>query len=212
MSCRIDHITITSPTLAAGGDLVERALGVRPPAGGQHPRMGTHNLLLRLGDALFLEVIAVDPAAPAPRRPRWFALDTVPPDSEPRLACWVARTEDIHAELTRSTEALGTAQLLSRGTLEWLISIPDDGSLPMGGSAPALIQWHTPTHPAAGMPDLGCRLVAFELSHPDLARLQSLCDSLALSEPGVSITLKKAAAPGLKAFIATPRGLRSLGA
>jgi TusA-related sulfurtransferase len=36
--------------------------------------MGTHNCLMQLGEAMFLEIIATDPAA-SPQRRRWFALD-----------------------------------------------------------------------------------------------------------------------------------------
>lgn len=61
--CRLDHLTITAPTLESGAEFVRRSLGVDPQPGGEHPRMGTHNLLRRLGDSLFLEVIAPDPAA-----------------------------------------------------------------------------------------------------------------------------------------------------
>jgi len=50
----------------------EAALGVTIPFGGVHPLMGTHNHLLRLGAALFLEIIAPDPAAGPLPRPRWF--------------------------------------------------------------------------------------------------------------------------------------------
>jgi hypothetical protein len=76
-ACSIDHVTVTAPTLAGGAEFVRKALGVAPQAGGEHPRMGTHNLLLKLGDSMFLEVIAPNPNAPAPARPRWFALDTI---------------------------------------------------------------------------------------------------------------------------------------
>lgn len=48
--------------------------------------MGTHNLMLRLGDSSYLEIIAINPAAPAPGRPRWFALDRLAGDGSPRLA------------------------------------------------------------------------------------------------------------------------------
>ena len=54
--CEIDHLVVTAPTLESGADFVEQALGVAPGPGGQHPRMGTHNLLLRLGESTFLEV------------------------------------------------------------------------------------------------------------------------------------------------------------
>src|SRR5450830_698760 len=96
-ACHIDHITVTAPTLEAGAEFVRQALGIVPQAGGEHPRMGTHNLLLRLGDSAFLEVIAPNPVAPRPDRPRWFGLDHPAVLREPRLATWVARTDDLRA-------------------------------------------------------------------------------------------------------------------
>ncbi len=45
-------------------------LGIAPGPGGVHPFMGTHNRLLRLGPRLYLELIAIDPDAPAPAQPR----------------------------------------------------------------------------------------------------------------------------------------------
>ena len=59
--------------------------------------MGTHNSVLRLGEAMYLEIIAVNPVAPRPSRPRWFELDRLETDSAPRLTTWIARTHDIHA-------------------------------------------------------------------------------------------------------------------
>ncbi|WOB07879.1 VOC family protein [Piscinibacter gummiphilus] len=210
-ACRIDHITITAPTLAAGSDLVFESLGVRPQPGGEHPRMGTHNLLLRLGDALFLEVIAVNPAAPAPSRPRWFELDRISPETPPRLACWVARTDDILGSLQRCSAPMGPAETQTRGTLEWRITIPEDGHLPFGGAAPALIQWHAATHPARGLHDVGCSLVALELLHPDTPALSTLLDELQVVEPGVELSVREAAVPAIVAHIHTPHGIRRLG-
>jgi hypothetical protein len=209
--CRIDHITVLSPTLAAGDAFVRDCLGIDPQAGGKHPRMGTHNLLLPLGDACFLEVIAIDPEASAPARPRWFGLDRLPRDAPPFLGCWVARTDDIHASLAAAPESLGLAEPMSRNALEWLISIPEDGSLPLDGAAPALIQWHTDTHPARGMRDRGCRLVALELAHPEPARLQAVVDSLSFVDGDATLTVVAAARPGLVARVETPHGLRTIG-
>lgn len=210
-TCRIDHITVTAPTLEAGCELVFDCLGVRPQPGGVHPRMGTHNLLLRLGDALFLEVIAVNPQAPAPARPRWFELDSLSATSAPRLACWVVRTDDIEASLAASPQPLGVAEAMSRGALEWLISIPQDGHLPHGGAAPALIQWHSGPHPAESLPYTGCRLVALELLHPDPLALHAILDPLQVAEPGVAVSVRRAASPGLLAHIDTPHGRRWIG-
>jgi len=212
MVCRIDHITITSPSLEVGSELVYERLGVRPQRGGEHPRMGTHNQLLRLGDSIFLEVIAVNAAAPKPLRERWFELDVLAPEAEPRLACWVVRTEDIRKSVAEAPEALGVVEPMSRGTLEWLISIPEDGSLPLDGVAPTLIQWPASTHPAGGLQDQGCQLVALELLHPHPARVSELLRCLGVVESGVPVSVCEAGTPGLVAYIRTPLGLRTIGA
>ena len=136
----IDHIAITAPTLEAGAELVKNSLGVAPQKGGEHPRMGTHNLLLRLGDSVYLEVIACNPAADKPERPRWFALDEVNKNTKAKVKTWVVRTEDIYSTLDACSERIGNVEPMSRGELNWLITIPEDGSLPINGGAPALIQ------------------------------------------------------------------------
>jgi hypothetical protein len=174
--------------------------------------MGTHNMLLPLGEAVFLEVIAINPRAPAPSRPRWFALDEQPSIGKPFLSCWVARTEDIHTSLIAASEHLGLAEPMSRGALEWLISIPKDGSLPLGGAAPTLIQWGTAMHPAKGMQDGGCKLVKLELQHPEPPRLQALIGTLQFAESDVVLSIVEAPSSGLVAHIETPYGLRTIGA
>lgn len=212
MACRLDHITITSPSLNEGSELMYKSLGVRPQRGGEHPRMGTHNLLLRLGDTMFLEVIAINHAAAKPPHARWFGLDARPLEAPPRLACWVVRTEHIHELACAATKALGRPEPMSRGSLKWLISIPEDGSLPLGGAAPLLIKWHTGAHPATTMQNLGCSLVALELHHPEPLRVSSLPEHLGFSERAVDVTAKQSDMPGLVAHIRTPEGLKTLGA
>lgn len=210
---QIDHITVTAPSLAAGAVFVQEVLGVAPQAGGGHPRMGTHNLLLRLGDALFLEVIAIDPQALAPGRPRWFGLDDLVPDALPALSTWVLRTPDIRASAAAATEPLGEIEPMSRGALDWLITIPADGAVPLDGVAPALIEWPAGVHPAAGLEEKGLQLVQLEIFHPAPARVERLLASLEVEgafavralPPGCS-----GAAPYLRAHIQTPQGLRKL--
>lgn len=206
----LDHITVTAPSLEAGSAFVSAALGVSPQLGGEHPRMATHNLLLRLGSAMFLEVISPNPAAAAPSRPRWFALDKLGPDSPPCLSAWVVRTPDIRSAVIAASEPLGTVEPMSRGLLNWLITIPEDGSLPLDGAAPALIEWQTESHPAARLEDKGLSLARLEIAHPNPERISRLLSSLEL-DALVSVT---APSPGdaarLIAHITTPQGLRVL--
>ena len=202
----LDHLTVTAPTLEAGVALVERALGVTPGPGGQHPRMGTHNRLLRLGPTMFLEVIAPDPSAAAQDRPRWFAFDTLAFDAVPTLATWVVRVDDIDARAAASSEPLGPVEPMHRGALDWRITIPADGALVLDGVAPALIAWHAETHPAERMFDAGLTLRRLDLFHPEPARIVRLLDGLALDAP-VSVL---PGAARLVAHIDTPLGMRTL--
>ncbi|MEO6921081.1 MAG: VOC family protein [Collimonas sp.] len=174
LSTRIDHLVVTAASLELGVEYVHRMLGVTLETGGEHPRMGTHNCLLRLGDALFLEVIAINPDAPHPGRSRWFPLDALNPDSQPRLATWVVRTNDIHAAVAVSPIPLGAIEPMTRGQLNWLITIPEDGGLPMDGVAPVFIEWQAQPHPAAKLQNLGCSLVRLEARHAEAEKLSGL--------------------------------------
>ncbi|MYM87555.1 VOC family protein [Rugamonas sp. FT82W] len=204
---RIDHITVTAPTLAAGAAFVFKALGAAPQPGGEHPRMGTHNLLLRLGDALFLEIIAPNPDAPPPGRPRWFALDHLALDSPPSLGTWVARTADIRATAAASSEDLGAVEPMSRGQRNWLITIPADGSIALDGVAPALIEWDDHPHPAAGLQDHGLSLASLEIFHPDPQRAAALMASIGLKD---AVACRHGDRPRLVAHINTPQGIKEL--
>jgi hypothetical protein len=208
--CYIDHITITAPSLEAGSKLVQQTLGVALQTGGEHPRMGTHNLLLRLGDALFLEVISPNPDAPPPGRPRWFGLDDLRPDSMPALSTWVARTADIRSSVSTSSESLGSIEPMSRGMLNWLITIPADGTIPLNGVAPALIEWHTEIHPATRLQDHGLSLAGLEIFHPEPERISRLLASMEMDGPLSVLPLSGGEAPYLVAHINTPQGMRKL--
>lgn len=205
--CFIDHITVTAPTLEAGAELVSQVLGMRPQKGGEHPQMGTHNLLLRLGNSVYLEVIASDPAAESPKRPRWFALDEMKRDTPPRLKTWVVRTEDICSTLKSCSEPLGEIEPMSRGETHWLITIPKDGSLPVEEGAPALIQWQVKLHPATQLKDYGLSLSKLQIFHPEPERLSNFLSSINLEGPVEVLNGNKTK---IVAHINTPQGVREL--
>lgn len=209
MLSHIDHIVIVAPTLEVGARYVNERLGVTMQAGGRHPRMATHNLLLQLGPSTYLEVIAPEPASPAPTRPRWFAIDSLAATAPARLTTWVARTEDIQsARLAYGTEC-GEIEPMHRGTLNWQITIPEDGSLPLDGTAPSLIEW-ADSSPAVGLDDQGCALVSLELSHPQPARLWAILAAIGLNGPVIVNRTPPGERPSLSARILTPGGLRTL--
>lgn len=210
--CFIDHIAVTSPSLEAGAQFIRQRLGVEPQPGGEHTQMGTHNLLLRLGDSLYLEVISPNPEAPAPGRPRWFGLDNLRPESFPALSTWVVRTTDIRKTAAACSESLGAIEPMSRGALDWLITIPADGRIPLDGIAPALIEWHTDVHPASKLKDAGLGLLKLELFHPEPERINRLISSIELSGPVFVSAIPARAAPHLIAHIKTPKGIIELSA
>ncbi|MEE9326772.1 MAG: VOC family protein [Cocleimonas sp.] len=203
----IDHITITAPTLELGARLVEKSLGISPQLGGEHPKMGTHNLFLRLGDSMFLEIIACNPDAQKPNRPRWFDLDRIKKDTPAQLRAWVVTTDNIHSSLDKSSEPVGEVEAMSRAHNNWLITIPKDGRLPMNGAAPALIQWQVKEHPAQKLTDFGLSLSKLQVCHPDPERLLRLFSSIELQD---DIEVIKANETKLTASINTPKGIRKL--
>jgi len=123
--------------------------------------MGTHNLLLQLSSPNFpqayLEIIAIDPAAPAPGRPRWFGMDERQP-GQPRLVQVVVRSRmlDMHRfGLIHKGIDPGAPVELSRGDLHWQMLLRADGQMP--GGLPMIIQWGV-HHPADRLPASGCTL------------------------------------------------------
>lgn len=196
---QLDHLAITCADLSEGAAWAESRLGVPLEPGGRHARFGTHNRLLSLGDRLYLEVIAPDPAALPPDRPRWFGLDHV---DTPRLGNWIARVPDLAAALATAPPEAGEALDLSRGNLAWSVAVPPDGSLPWGAAFPTLIRWRAGGHPADRLPDRGVRLLALAIGHPRAQALRAHLQDLA--DPRV--TVARTRAPSLRARLATPRG------
>lgn len=207
---QIDHLVITAPSLATGVEYVRSVFGVSPQVGGAHPRMGTHNCLLRVGKALYLEVISIDPNAPKPDRSRWFNLDQEHLHFTPHLTTWVARTNDISAASVGASVPIGDIESMSRGQFEWQITIPSDGSLLFDGVAPSLIQWDTQIHPASLLDDLGCTLLKLEGYHPQAAEISELLQSIGLQDESLFWSILPSARPSLKAQIQTPFGVRSI--
>src|SRR5471030_123247 len=209
---QLDHITITAPSLEIGLEYVRQTLGVDPQVAGEHPRMGTHNYFLKLGEKLFLEIISINPSAPRPDRPRWFQLDAPDRERPVRLATWVVRTDDIYATAAASPIALGEVEPGSRGQVNWLMTIARDGNLPLQGIAPTLIQWPAGVHPTSTLRESGCALVRLEGFHPEAQMVTRILQSIGLEGNFRISPLPQNDRPYLVAHIQTPGGLRQLSA
>ena len=208
--CELDHLVIAASSLETGVSYVEEMLGVRVPEGGKHPLMGTHNCLMQIGGGAFLELIAIDPDAPVPSRPRWFNLDDVRVQARiaerPRLHTWVVRTDNISDAVNASPVSPGQIEEGRRGDRVWNITIPADGSMPEDGLFPTLIEWPDFSGPASGMADQGCLLEALKVFHRDPERLTA-----ALTEFGAEQLVEIGQSyennpPGLVAVIESPKG------
>ncbi len=210
MSLALDHLVVAARTLEEGAAWLEARLGVSPVAGGKHGAMGTHNCLLSLGPEAYLEIIAIDPEAPSPARPRWFALDE--PAMRARLAKapgllhWVVRTDDIGRDREALGERMGEILDLERGDYRWRIGVPTDGLLPEGGAFPTLIQWLGDRHPAAALPDAGCRLEWLTARAPRAEAIQAELDALGMRK-GPWLRFAQDAGTGLSAVLRGPLGM-----
>lgn len=212
MSVLLDHLVVVAATLQQGVAWCESTLGVTPGPGGKHVLMGTHNRLLKISTEAYpdayLEIIAIDPEAPAPKRVRWFGMDDPVQQASlqaaPRLVHLVARSTmlDMHRwGLITVGHQPGDPVAASRdtpaGVLSWEILVRDDGALNCGGALPTLIQWKG-LHPAQAMPACGVTLRALTLQGvPERAR-----DVLRLR----SVQVLPTPGPALTATLATPFG------
>ena len=147
----VDHLVWGGRSLTQEIERLEQLTGVRPVPGGRHPNEGTHNALLGLGPAMYLELIAPDPDQAPPSRPRWFGLDAL---TAPRLVTWAAKSADLEeqADAARAQGLIlggvrsGRRELANGESLSWRLTYPD---MSYGaGLIPFLIDWGESRHPA----------------------------------------------------------------
>mgnify|MGYP000223751891 CR=1 FL=1 len=198
---KFDHLAVAGETLEEARAHVEEALGVPMQPGGEHAVFGTHNFLLGLADGLYLEAIAINPAATPQRQPRWFDLDRF--SGAPRISNWICNCTEMPGLLQRLPEGVGEPVALTRGDLKWAMAVPQSGILPFDNCFPALIEWHS-AHPAPRLQQQGCTLRRFAVSHPEAANLREL---LPLKDPRLVYVVGD---PGFEAEFDTPAGRRVL--
>jgi len=209
---KLDHLTVIAPNLAEGVAHVRACLDLDVPFGQRHAYMGTHNHLLQLGDMTYLEIVALDPDGENPGRRRWFGLDDqakVRADWEEgrRLRSWVARV-DLHGDVVAGREAIfGEKVPLPPINSAFDFAIPADGSLPLDGAVPSLIDRRGKPRSMATIADLGARLVSFSLEHPEPGAIATLYRELDIDRPP---SIRRGPKLRYRAQIETPAGSREL--
>ena len=207
---RIDHLVFAAPTLAQGIEHIAELTGATPRPGGKHAGMGTHNALVKLGERLYLEIIAIDPQGDKPRSKRWFDLDdgNLMADlvDRPRLIHWVARTRDLEFAIKHAGYDPGPILPFARGEYRWRITVPEDGKRPGRGVLPTLIEWES-AHPADALPDSGIILEQLAAAHPEPNLVRRSLERLGLNDD-LQVTFDRDAR--LAVMLRTPRGLVAL--
>lgn len=226
MKTQIDHLVVMAATLEAGVQWCEETLGITPGPGGEHEKYGTHNRLFKIASPQFplayFEIIAINPAAVIPKRAqvtRWFDMDNPALQKavaqQPRLVHFVSSTDDVKAarHLWR-TQGIERGQIVhasrksNKGTLNWQITVREDGDRLFNGTLPTLIQWGKPDatdplrlHPRNSLPRSGVTLHSLTVHHPSAAKLQTAYESVGLA--GVTV---EAGPAKLVATLQTPKG------
>jgi hypothetical protein len=200
---RVDHLVYATSDLNRGVDEIEKLLGVRATAGGQHPGRGTRNALLALGPTAYLEIIAPDPEQPPPKDPRPFGLDTL---KASRLVTWCVTDRDLkqfRAEAVRKDVPLGEVKSGSRRRpdgVELLWQFTDPLAMVADGIVPFFINWGDSPHPALTAAK-GATLVSLRAEHPDVQGVTAMLRHLELELP-----VEQGQNPALIAIIEGPRG------
>lgn len=209
---KLDHITVIAPTLSEGVAHVRTCLDLDVPFGTRHLYMGTHNHRLQLGKTVYLEIVALDPGGITPPRARWFGLDDQKKvredwDNGRRLRGWVASSKSFDMVNSGDRQIFGEEVALPFDAPSFSFSIPADGSLPLLGAAPSLINHRNESRSIAHIPDLGAELLSITLEHPEPEMVNALYERLVIDIPPDVIR-----GPELKyrAAIATPSGPKEL--
>ncbi|PLL10190.1 riboflavin deaminase [Tabrizicola sp. TH137] len=205
---KLGHPTVVAPSLEEGFTHVRFCLDMDVPFGTRHAYMGTHNHRLRLGETVYLEIVAVDPFESAPRGPRWFGLDhsdTVRRNWEMgrRLRSWVANTSSMDRLLESFGGVFGVKRNLPEDGPEFSFAVPVDGSLPEDGALPSVIDHCGDTDFIATIPDFGARLRHLDLACPEPERIADISRSLQIDRPP---NVGSGESVRYRAVIDTPRG------
>ncbi len=182
MESRIDHFLWGAPDLEDGMRQIEALTGVAPRFGGTHPGVGTRNALMSLGEDIYFEVIAPDPAQSLEGN-LGGELAGLP---EPLLLTMALRADDpdtvaeIYGAHGIETMAVDMSRDAPEGDrLAWSLCIPADEITPLDPRRPFYIDWKDTPHPAGAAPG-GCQFAGVRFITPDAEQIAPLWEALGL--------------------------------
>jgi hypothetical protein len=196
----LDHLLLGIADLDRGIEWVREKTGLKPTKGGTHPGAGTRNALLSLGNRQYVEILSIDPQQKVANRTTNLIQDL----KIPRLITWAAVASDINVVACRAKSAGYAIEGPTDGsrvtpagvTLRWeTLRVLSE----FGDVIPFFIKWQGDVvHPSEDFPT-GCRLVTFEIYHPDADGVQQM-----LSNLGIDAMVKSGREPNLQTVLSTP--------
>lgn len=202
----IDHIVYAVPDLEQACADFALKTGVQAVFGGRHLTKGTMNALVRLGDKCYLEFLAIDPDNQQVPPPRWMGVDLI---SEPTITRWALasnRLLDVQRLLAQYNPQMGHIDEGQRSTpkgqtLRWSLTPPQPA--PLVEIVPFFIDWSAGNyHPADGLTDSGCTLMAIKLTHPQPASVATVFESL-----GLKTSVEKGPKAEIEIQLSSPNGV-----
>lgn len=199
----LDHFVVGIHELSEGSRAFETLTGVKPQFGGEHPTLGTHNVLASLGRRAYLEILAPRPDVEV--HPLFAPAGGHRVLTPYLIALATDDIEGVHRRLAAAgfeAPAPGPGSRLTDDgeRLSWsMFSLHESG--PAG--APFFIQWDLDSpHPATTTP-AGCTVAGFEIASPDAHQLRKLFVAI---EFEVSIRKHAGDTAAMRVHLATPGG------
>ena len=206
MNSCIDHIVIGTANLVTGTNFLETKLGDTFSPGGEHKMMGTHNNLLKLQSEIYLEVIANNLNISNPSLTKWFSLnESVIKEkikNSPRALSWVLKVDNIEKTISKCGYNPGEIIQISRGKLNWKITVPSSGKLLENGVLPLLIEWPKDQHPSNNLKNNKVSINKLSLFHPEPSKIKNIIFNLIESD---LITVKEGV-PRIEFILSTQNG------
>ena len=164
---KLDHIVFGSVTLEEGTEFVENLLQAKLSDIGYHKDMGTHNRVIRIGEEVYLEVVAIDPKVTNLKNRKWFNLDNLNLKSRlkksPQIIGYVI--ENNNNGISKYYDPFFEA---SRASYKWQFAMPSninnilDREIIERGIVPSLISWKS-EKPIHHMKKNQFELITFEV-------------------------------------------------